>query len=123
MSKKQPENERQQAHRQSRRFADRAHNELMKIKDRQVSRDETFTQTALGFLNAEADTGLTLARLAKDRTDEDAKARNRRHAREAYNSVVKYHHTAAHANDEALQALDQKIEKLREMLESLGEHL
>jgi len=73
------------------------------------------------FVNTEAETGLTLARLAADSRDAKKKARNRCNARKAYDTALK--RVGAVAQSEDLEAVHQKLRKLRKLLKSLGEEL
>ena len=116
-------NEHRRAQKRSQSFADRAHKEARDIQKRQAAREASFARTALGFLQAEVDTGLTLSRIAADSGDAEKRARNRAHARQAYDQLVKYRGTAADAASHALEALDAKIAQLRDQLQSLGEML
>ncbi len=77
---------------------------------------------AISFLNTEADTGLQFARFAAESQNPKVMARNRRNARLAYDSVLKYLDRSA-PTEEELQAVQQKIAALRELLKSLGEPL
>ncbi len=124
MSKQQNSaNEHRRAQRQSQDYAHRAREVAVDIQWRQAQREVSFARIALAFLKAEADTGLTLARIAADSGNAQTRARNRVHAREAYDNLVKYRGTAADAGTQALVVLDGKIAKLREQLQSLGEAL
>ncbi len=114
-------NEHRRAQKQSQSFADRAYKEALDMQKRQTEREAYFAQTALGFLQAEVITGLTLSRIAADSRAVEKSDRNRGHARQAYDKVVKYRSTAANADSHALEALDAKIAELREQLQSLGE--
>ncbi len=116
-------NEHRRAQKQSQSVADRAHKDALEIQTRQAEREVSFARTALGFLQAEVDTGLTLSRIAADSGDAETRDRNRAHARQAYDQLVKYRGTAADADSDALEALDAKIAELREQLQSLGETL
>ncbi len=118
-----PADEHRRAQKQSKVFADQARGRAREIQKRQGDRAAEFAKTALTFLEVEADTGLTLAQLAAKSDDAKARTRNRLHARQAYDKLVKYRGTAAAAAGEELDALDTKIAKLRAQLQSLGETL
>jgi uncharacterized protein YPO0396 len=81
-----------------------------------------FHARAVHFLNTEADVGLNLARFAAESPTGKKKARNRRNAREAYDSVLKHLDRAA-PTDEELKVIQQKMATLRELLKSLGERV
>ena len=116
-------NEHGRAQKRSQKFADRAHRDALDTQKRQAEREASFARTALGFLQAEADTGLTLSRIAAESGDAEVRARNRAHARHAYDKLLKYRGTAADDASQTLEALDAKIAKLRDQLQSLGETL
>lgn len=118
MSKKQPlADERRQAGQES-QSADRG---LKQIQDRQTKRENAFVQAAVGFLKTEVETGITLARIARESSDAEDKVRRCREARKAYDSVVEHRGKAANATSEELGALTQELATLRKLLESLGE--
>jgi len=108
-----------QRHRQS--VTDRVLKDAFDAQRRQTALEDTFIKTAVSFLNAEADTGLTLARIARRSPDGEQRARTRVESRQAYDTILKYIDTAGHANSETLDTLQGKIKKLREQLISLGE--
>jgi hypothetical protein len=81
-----------------------------------------FHARAINFLNTEADVGLNLAHFAAESRDAKKRVRNRRIAREAYDTVLRYLDRAA-PTDEELKAVQQKVSTLRELLKSLGERV
>jgi hypothetical protein len=112
--------------------ADRARETALEIQHRQNPDFEQAAQrfakeaaevhaATLRFVNTEARTGLNLAHLAADSRDAKKRARNRRHAREAYDSALK--RLGAVSKSEELEAVHQKMRKLRDLLKSLGEEL
>ena len=121
MSKEQQSaDEHRRAQKESQDFADQARERVTEIQERQNHRYNSFVQAALGFLNVEADTGLTLARLAADAKDAEQMTQQTRQARKAYDTVVKYL-GKAHVSREDLNGLEQKLARLRDLLKSLGE--
>jgi hypothetical protein len=119
----------EQEQEQSQHFANQAGRELIQARQRQPDQYSRLTKTSaevhvasIGFLNTEADTGLNLARIAADSRNTKGRARNRRHAREAYDAILAYLDRAAPTNEER-EAIHQKMVKLRELLKSLGERL
>ncbi len=104
-------------------LAKRARDQALEIQKHQGDREASFAEIALNFLKAEADPGLTLARLAANSADAKKKTRNRLHARQAYDKLVEYRGTAAAAAGEELEELDGRIAELRAQLLSLGETL
>ena len=122
MSKEQRSaDEHRRAQQESQHFADRARRHAMKLQHRQTTRENAFVHSALGFLNTEVETGLTLAQIAARGSDAEEKARLSGKARKAYECVLKYLSTAAHASKEELGALHQKLARLRHLLESADE--
>jgi hypothetical protein len=121
---------------QSQLVADRARKQVKEAQKYQAAHEDFLGRTgrpfakeaaefhiaAIRFLNTEADTGLKFARIAAESHDAKKKARNRRYAREAYDSVLKHLDRAA-ATSEELEAVQQKMAPLRELLKSLGERL
>jgi uncharacterized protein YPO0396 len=113
--------EHRQSQKKSQHFAERARQRGTEMRDRQTNRESSLVRASLSFLNAEVDTGLTLGRVAKSRSGVEERSRQIREARKAYDSVIKYLGTAAQASTEELQALQDRMAGLRELLESLGE--
>lgn len=114
---------------QSQGFANRAGRDLVQARQRQTDQYSRLTETSadvhaasIAFLNTEADTGLNLARIAAGSHNAKDTARNRRHAREAYDAILAYRERAAPTNEE-WEPIHQKIVELRELLKSLGERL
>src|SRR5579872_3081465 len=120
---------------QNQGVADRARKQLVEAQKYQADHVNFFPNTgpfaresaefhlrAISFLNTEADTGLQFARFAAESQNPKVMARNRRNARLAYDSVLKYLDRSA-PTEEELQAVQQKIAALRELLKSLGEPL
>jgi len=120
----------------SRVVADRARQQVTEAQKYQADHEDFFTRTtgpfakeaaefhvaAIRFLNTEADVGLNFAHLAAESHDAKKRARKRRHAREAYDSVLKRLDRAA-PTEEELKVVQQKMATLRELLKSLGERL
>ena len=116
--------------------ADRARREVTEAQKYQADHEDFFGQTAgpfakeaaefhvavIRFLNTGADVGLNLARIAAESRNAEKRARNRRHAREEYDTVLKHLDKAA-ATSEELEAHHQKMATLRELLKSLGERV
>jgi len=116
--------------------ADRARKQLTEAQQYQTDHEDFLSQTAgpfakeaaefhvrtIRFLDTEADVGLNLARFAAESPTGERRARNRRNAREAYDTVLK-HLDRAVATSEELEALHQKMATLRELLKSLGERV
>ena len=116
--------------------ADRARREVTEAQKYQADHEVCFGQTAgpfakeaaefyaraITFLNTEADIGLNFAHFAAESRDAKKRVRNRRIAREAYDSVLRYLDRGA-PTDEELKLVQQKILTLRELLKSLGERL
>jgi hypothetical protein len=109
--------------------ADRAREVVLEIQHRQQPDYGRATQrfakeaadvhaATIRFVNTEADTGLNFARIAARSHDAKKKARNRRNAREAYDSAVK--RFGAIAQSKEVEAVHQKLAKLRKLLQSLG---
>ena len=77
-------------------------------------------RSALAFLNAELQTGLTLSRIATTAKSQEKKRRNMENARKAYDAILHYlpgsHLTPSETND-----LDVRLDELRAVLKSLGE--
>jgi hypothetical protein len=121
---------------QSQVVADRARKQVTEAQKYQADHEDFFSQTAepfakeaaefhvaiIRFLNTEADVGLNFAHLAAESLDAKKRVRNRRNAREAYDSVLKRLDRVA-PTDEELKAVQQKMATLRELLKSLGEQL
>jgi hypothetical protein len=120
----------------SRVFADRARKKLTEAKKYEADHKDFFSRTTgpfaeeaadfqdavIRFLNTEADVGLTLASLAAESRDAKKRLRNRRNARKAYDSALRYFDKAA-PTDAELKVVQQKMATLRELLKSLGERL
>jgi len=116
--------------------ADRARQQVTEAQKYQADHKDFFSRTtgplakeaaefhvaAIRFLNTEADVGLNFAHLAAESHDAKKRARNRRHAREAYDSALKRLDRAA-PTEEELKVVQQKMATLRELLRSLGERL
>ncbi len=113
--------EHRRTQKESQKFADDVRERAAELHDRQTNRENTFVDTALDFLNTEADTGLTFARIANQSNDAEESLRRRREARKAYDSVLKYLGRAANASSGDIEALRHKMAELRDALESLGE--
>jgi hypothetical protein len=77
---------------------------------------------SIRFLNTEAEVGLNLARIAAESHDPSKTERNRRRAREAYDTILKFLGPAVPTSEE-LQSVQEKLSTLRELLSSLGERL
>jgi len=120
---KKPADKRRQTPRHNQIVAARAVKDAIDAQQHQTALEDTFVKTAVSFLNAEADTGLTLARIARRSPDGEQRARTRVESRQAYDTILKYLGTAGHANSETLGALEVKIKKLKEQLISLGENV
>lgn len=77
-------------------------------------------RSAMAFLNAELHTGLAMSRVALVTRSKEKKQRNRANARKAYDAILHYlpgsHMTPSEAND-----FELRLDKLREVLKSLGE--
>lgn len=83
-------------------------------------RDE-LNRTTVEFLRTDLDTGLMLAQIATgSRNNSDRQKRNIRKARQAYDTVIKFR-SKIRMSTEANNALEEKIGRLRSMLEVLGE--
>lgn len=76
---------------------------------------------SIRFVNTEADTGITLARLAVDARDANKKARDRGHARTAYDTALK--RLGALDQSDELETVHSKLRQLRKLLKSLGEEV
>lgn len=121
---------------QAQSVADRADKQLTQAQKHQSSQKDFLAQTAgrfakpvgelhsasVRFLNTEADVGLNLARIAAESHDASKTERNRRRAREAYDTVLKYLGPAALTSEE-LESIQEKMSILRDLLNSLGERL
>ena len=117
-------------------LADRAWKQVTEAQKNQADHKDFFSRTTgplakeatkfhvatIGFLNTEADVGLNFAHLAAESHDAKKRARNRRHAREAYDSALKRLDRAA-PTEEELKVVQQKMATLRELLKSLGERV
>jgi hypothetical protein len=112
--------------------ADRARETALEIQHRQhpdfVQAVQRFAKgvadvqaATLRFADAEARTGFNLAYFAADGRDAKKKASHCREARVAYDSALKRLGTVP--KSEALEAVNQKMRKLRDLLRSLGEEL
>src|SRR5579862_7514979 len=87
----------EQEQEQSQHFANQAGRELIQARQRQTNQYSRLTKASaevqaasIGFLNTEADTGLNLARIAASSRNAEKRARNRRHASEAYDAILAY---------------------------------
>ena len=74
----------------------------------------------LTFLDAEADTGITLARIALSTRDHDKAARDGKIARKAYETIAAYLDELP-AETPGLAAVREKVATLRQLLHSLEE--
>ena len=97
----------EQEQKQSQHFANQAGRELIQARQRQTNQYSRFTKASaevqaasIGFLNTEADTGLNLARIAASSRNAEKRARNRRHAREAYDAILAYSDRAAPTSEQ-----------------------
>lgn len=86
--------------------------------------DRIYTSVAVDFLLTELDTGLTFARLAlAARSDNPQKReRNRKNARKAYDSLLRFQARTAFSSPEKTR-LEEGKKELRAALRSLGEKL
>jgi len=76
--------------------------------------------TSVEFLNIEVDTGLMFAGIASE-SDDDAKTlRNRENARKAYDTILRFIGRVSLTAAES-EALDMKMAKLKQGLQTLGE--
>jgi hypothetical protein len=80
-------------------------------------RDET-AAAQLTFLDAEADTGITLASIALKASDPEKISRNAVSARKAYDSIVE-HIASLSPDTPGLEGVRQKMATLRDMLDLL----
>jgi hypothetical protein len=71
------------------------------------------------FLSAEADTGITLARVALQSNDRERMSRNARSARKAYETLTS-HIADLPPKTPGLDDIRKKLESLRQMLDLLG---
>lgn len=78
------------------------------------------TAAQLTFLEAEADTGITLAGIALKANDRDKAERNYKSARKAYETITA-HVDELPPNTPGLAELRAKMAKLRKLLQSLEE--
>jgi len=90
------------------------------MRDISSLRDD-LNRTTVAFLRTDLDTGIMLARIATGaRKNSERRERNKRKARMAYDTVVKFRGQTP-MSTEIRNALDEKIGLLRSMLEVLGE--
>jgi hypothetical protein len=90
------------------------------MRDISLLREELH-RTTLEFLKTDLDTGIMLARIATGaRMNSERRERNTRKARKAYDTVVKLRRQTP-MSTEIMNAMDEKITRLRSMLEMLGE--
>ncbi len=80
-------------------------------------RNET-AAAQLTFLDAEADTGITLARIALKASDREKISRNAVSARKAY-EVISAHIASLTPETPGLESIRQKMATLRDMLDQL----
>ena len=78
--------------------------------------------SAIAFLNAELQTGLTMSRIALHARREDQKSRLRANARKAYDAILHYL-PGSHLTPKQAADLEGKLAQLRSELELLGEVL
>ena len=76
--------------------------------------------TSVEFLNIEADTGLMFAGIAAESDDGAKAARNRENARKAYDTILRFIGRISLTAAES-EALDTKMAKLKQGLQTLGE--
>ena len=81
-----------------------------------------FGNSALHFLRAELQTGMTMSRIAHNANGEAKKRRTLSNARKAYDSIVRFLPEARLSPDEAFE-VKTKLAELREDLRLLGEKL
>ena len=90
------------------------------MRDISSLRDD-LNRTTIEFLRTDLDTGIMLARIATGaRKNSERRERNKRKARMAYDTVVKFRRQTPMSTEIRI-ALDEKIGLLRSMLEVLGE--
>lgn len=80
----------------------------------------TFGSSAMSFLRAELQTGMTMSRIALSANGDAKKQRNCAHARKAYDSILHFLPGAILSPDEAKE-VETKLARLRADLELLGE--
>lgn len=88
-------------------------------RDRESLQHET-ASAQLTFLEAEADTGITLARIALKANDRDKAARNLKSARKAY-ETLNAHLGELPPRTPGLAAVREKMATLRQLLHVLEE--
>jgi len=90
------------------------------MRDISSLRDD-LNRTTVAFLRTDLDTGIMLARIATGaRMNSERRERNKRKARMAYDTVVKFRRQTPMSTEIRI-ALDEKIGLLRSLLEVLGE--
>lgn len=77
-------------------------------------------RTTADFLKIDVQTALTFCGIARDSQDVRKKLRNRQHAREGYDTILRLMHRVM-LTEEEVQHLVVNLEKLRTQLVSLGE--
>jgi hypothetical protein len=81
-----------------------------------------FNQNRVHFLLIELDTGATFCGVAKSATDPEKIERNVRNARTAHDTAVRFAREA-HFDAKTKIEFDEKLDILKCLLTSLGEHL
>ena len=76
----------------------------------------------IDFLRAEAQTGLTFAKIALSSRHQDKIARNRANARKAYDTLVRFL-PQGNATPEGRKEVKAKIAELKSLLQQLGEDI
>lgn len=81
-------------------------------------------ESGLSFLLTEISSGLSFARIAREASPDDSgkTERNRRNARTAYETVLKFRNRVR-LSDSASKKLETHLEELRSSLRQLGESL
>lgn len=89
--------------------------------DEIVASRARLNQTSIDFLKVDVQTALTFCEIAQSR-DLTKRLRNRRHARQGYDTIVRLMDHVSLAEGDA-QYLAENLEKLRAQLVNLGEVL
>jgi hypothetical protein len=90
------------------------------VQDNLKIADSTLAE--LGFLRAELQTGLTLARIALDSPRRDTILRNRANARKAYDVLLRFIPKVSLTPDEAKE-INSGVQELGSKLRQLGEEV
>ena len=93
---------------------------LPAMRDLLSLRDD-LNRTRIEFLRTDLETGIMLAQIAATSKDSsERQKRNTRHARLAYDTVMRFRYQVQLSTD-AVRVIDAKLAQLRLMLEMLGE--